>query len=281
MRFLFKPGTYSTCMYPVDDSGGKWWTNLFEHPTITKDKDSMPLAIFGTLVSEPEIDPKTGHPRCIGANVESLYALQLDYDSGTTMEEFKRMFAKYRWSLYTSYGYGYKPGDRFRVVMPLASPLPCYLLENARVKKNLVWHFGDIDVCCFDRGHFQCTPCVRSEESPYVIDRNDGELWGGDRYWSTYKEWKEADDAKFAEQALLAKEKFKEVDTQRLAADLEFELREIPVGAGQRYASVKHLLAKYMHKGLGDAVLGIDCPWDDKKWQRQWPNMVRWASTIC
>lgn len=281
MIFLVKPHQYAKHMYPAEITASAW-LDLLKDPPVFPDKDRAPLAIYGTMSSSPEGVDVGGmmRPRCTGANVDSIFALQLDYDDGITIRQFAEQYSRYRWTLYTSYSYGYKPNDRFRVVMPLATPMPCELLESRRVKANLLWNFPHVDRCCMDRGHWQILPCVHAKDAPYMYLQNDGEKWGGDDVWSQYARMKADEDVEFALRAKEAREKAKEADVGQLLSDLEYELREVPVGSGVRYAEAKRLLAKYMHRGLGDAVLSVECPWDDRKWARQWPGLVRWASTI-
>ena len=281
MIFLCKPNQFSKYMFPAQMTTDQW-NAMLEHPPVFSDKSRAPLAIFGTMVDEPEaVSDTVRRPRCTGGNVDSIYCLQLDYDSGFSIHDFAQHYSKYRWTLYTSYSYGFKPNDRFRVILPLATPMPCYLLNNRRVKGNLAWHFGHVDQCCFDRGHFQILPCIHANGAPYQYLRNKGECcWGGDEYWKNYEQWVKDDEIEFAKRAEQAKELSKTVSIEELVSDLEDELNAIPVGHGQRYNQVKHLLAKYVHKGLGDAVLSVQCPWQDKKWQRQWIGLVNWAATI-
>ena len=229
---------------------------------------------------DPELVPPSFRPHCIGENIASISALQLDYDSGMTIDGFCTMYADYGFLLYTSHSYGYKPGERFRVVMPLATPLDCSLLQNARVKRSLEFQFPNVDACCFDRGHFQILPCVRSRESPYIHRTNRGRKWGSPEQFAEFARWKAEDDLAFERRKEYARTHRKEVDVNQLLLELEYALKSIPVGSGVRYAKTKSLLATYVHKGLGDAILCVDCPWDDAKWQRQWPGLVRWASTL-
>jgi hypothetical protein len=281
MIFLVKPNQYAKHLYPCEITADAW-LEMLKNPPVFTNKDRAPLAIYGTMASSPEGVDVGGmqRPRCTGANVDSIYALQLDFDSGTTIRQFAESYSRYRWTLYTSYSYGFKEGDRFRVVLPLAEPMPCELLESRRVKNNLLWNFPNVDRCCFDRGHWQILPCVRAKGAPYMYLQNDGEKWGGDDVWMQYARMKADEDVEFAIRAKEAREKAKDADVTQLLADLDYELREVPVGSGVRYAEAKRLLAKYMHRGLGDAVLSVESPWDDRKWVRQWPGLVRWASTI-
>lgn len=280
MNFLLKPNQYSKFMVPYSMFAADW-QHMVERPPVIADKDKAPLAIYGTLANEPEIDAESGRPRCTGTNIESIYALQLDYDSGVTIEQFREKYSGMRFTLYTSYSYGFKPNDRFRVVVPLGAPLPCYLLQNRRVKNNLLWHFPHVDQCCFDRGHWQILPCVRAEDAPYVHIKNDGVAWGNAEWWAEYARWVKEDQEEFARRKEEAKEKLADVDTETLLHWMENELREVPVGAGVRYAATKRILAKYAHRGIGEILPTLPCPWTDKKWQKQWNNLTMWASTIC
>lgn len=279
MIFLYRQNTYSPTMFPLRVTLDEW-RGLLEHPLVVPEKARAPLAIYGTMMEKFEFDDATGQARCIGANVKDLFALALDFDSGVTIDEFAERYAKFRWTLYTSYSYGFKEGDRFRVILPLDTLLPCELLQNRRVKANLAWHFQGVDQCCFDRGHWQILPAIRADGAPYRYMKNDGKLFMDHAVVEEYARWKAEDDAEFERRKLEAMASRAEVDPARLKADLEYELREVPVGAGCRYAEAKRLLAKYAHKGLGDAVLAVECPWTDQKWERRWQNMVKWAATI-
>lgn len=283
MKFLVKPNQYSRTMYESMITGEQWKA-LFEHPPVYNNKDRAPLAIYGTAVAEPELDESTGMPRCTGGNVGQLFALQLDYDSGLTIDQFSTMYKEFRWSLYTSYSYGYKEGDRFRVVVPLAHPLPCRLLRNRRVRKNLLFHFPHVDESALHAGHWQILPCVREQGAPYIHRQNQGTLWGdwgGISYLADYERWVVEDAAAEAMRAEEARRHRKEVDVVQLLIDMEEELRSIPVGSGVRYSEAMRILAKYAHRGLGDALLGVDCPWPgESKWEKRWPGMVDFASRI-
>ena len=278
MKFLMKPHQYSRTMQAWSMTSEQW-TGMFMNPPVIADKSRAPLAIYGTMSLAPELDAESGLPRCTGANVDSLYALQLDYDSGISIEKFRERYAQYRWSLYTSYSHGYKgDGDRFRVVMPLASPMPCAVLRSQRVRKNLTtWHFPGADPTFADRGHWQILPCVRAEGAPYVHLQNAGEAFGGEGYWAEYEQWAAEEDAAYARKREAARSRAKTVDKTRLLAELQYELSEIPTGCGVRHSDVKKLLARYVHKGLGDELLGLGNPWpQDPEWNKEWDSLVAW-----
>ena len=99
-------------MYPAEITADAW-LEMLKNPPVFTDKDRAPLAIYGTMSSSPEGVEVGGmmRPRCTGANVASIYALQLDYDDGITIRQFSEQYFRYRWTLYTSYSYGYKPND--------------------------------------------------------------------------------------------------------------------------------------------------------------------------
>lgn len=276
MNFLLKPNQYSKYMRYMT-AGKGWWENLLANPPVIKDKDRCPLAIFGLPASEPELDPDSGYMRCIGINVQYIYAIALDYDNGITMEQFKDEYRGFQYSLYTSYSYGVKEGDRFRVIVPLDRPLMCDLLNCKKVKDNLLFHWHGVDACAMDRGHFQILP-ARNPDGRYEFYRNTGDRWDFDE--AEYRQWKVQEDAE-REQRMREIAAHKDDKTQeRIKNWLIAQLAELECGAGTRYARVKSLLAWAMNNGLGDAVLSIPCPWDEPKWEKRWPNLIEWALTL-
>ena len=283
MNFLLKNNQFCKHMTPCSIASEDWLRMLLE-PPVFSDKTRAPLAIYGTMVSNPEPVNVRGanRPRCTGENVESIYALQLDYDNGFSIRQFCEHYSKYRFTLYTSYSYGFKPNDRFRVVLPLATPMPCYLLNNKRVRNNLLWHFPNVDESCTVRGHFQILPCVRAKGAPYLFTQNKvGQMWGGDDFWAEYARWVKEDEEEFARRREEAKSKPREINPEELIQKMLDELNLIPVGQGQRHSAVKRILTKYAHRGIGEILPTLPCPWTDKKWQKQWNNLTMWASTIC
>lgn len=188
-HMLIKPKQYSKYMLARSMSSDQWQHRLENPPVMAK--DSAPLAIWGTMTDTVELDNESNQARCIGANIESIYCLQLDYDNGNmSIDRFKKEYGQYRFTLYTSFSHGYKnPGtDRFRVILPLSSPLPVHVLQCPRVKENLKWWWPDCDETCFDCGHWQLLPVVRSQDSPYIWYKSEGQRkWGLD--WSEYERW--------------------------------------------------------------------------------------------
>lgn len=276
MKFLVKPNQYSKTMQYMA-APNEWWDSLLANPPMIQDKDRCPLAIFGTPVSNPEHDMETGKMRCIGANVDSIYALALDYDNGITIEQFMDEYRDRRFSLYTSYSYGIKEGDRFRVVIPLAKPMPCDLLTCKRVRDNLSFQYHGIDPNTFSCGHWEILP-VRNPAGKYFYYKNPGKLW--EVTTEIYHTWKLQEDAERQKRMLEIAAHRDDKSQERIKNWLVAQLAELECGAGTRYARVKSLLAWSMNNGLGDAVLSIPCPWEDAKWEKRWPNLIEWAVTL-
>ena len=174
MLCLEKPRTYSTFMRLVHVNTDEW-NRVIRNPIVRSDKMDAPLLIWGGLSDNVEIDTEYGHPRCTGANISYLKALQVDVDNGCTIDEFVERYARYSFQLYTSYSYGFKEGDRFRAIFPLQDRFPMKYLTPP-VKKALMEFFPMVDSTCFDRGHWQIVPCVRSKDAPYKYIQHLGEV---------------------------------------------------------------------------------------------------------
>lgn len=150
------------------------WNHLIANPIVRAYKDAAPLSIWGRMADTVELDPAYNQARCTAENVGTLFALQIDVDNGCRIDEFVRDYHRYSFQLYTSYSYGFKPGDRFRAVFPLKEPINTQWLVPP-VKDNLIHIFDMCDVSCFDRAHWQCLPCVRAKDAPYKYLQHDGE----------------------------------------------------------------------------------------------------------
>lgn len=150
------------------------WNHLIANPIVRADKDAAPLSIWGRMADTVELDPAYNQARCTAENVGTLFALQIDVDNGCRIDEFVRDYHRYSFQLYTSYSYGFKPGDRFRAVFPLKEPINTQWLVPP-VKDNLIHIFDMCDVSCFDRAHWQCLPCVRAKDAPYKYLQHYGE----------------------------------------------------------------------------------------------------------
>lgn len=68
------------------------------------------------------VEMKKGSARS-HANVIAHYAVVLDIDDGITMDEVRSDLNDYEHLIYSSGGQGIKPGERFRVILPLKRPI--------------------------------------------------------------------------------------------------------------------------------------------------------------
>ena len=170
---LLKPNKNSTYMkYAKITKDG--WDRLISHPLVIPNKDDAPLFIWGRMADTVEIDELSQKPRCTGENVGWLYALQVDVDNGCKIEEFVSDFHRYSFQLYTTTGYGFKDGDRFRSVFPLKEPIHTDWFVPP-VKQYLTQFFWMCDKTCFDKGHWQIVPCILKEGNPYRYMQHEGE----------------------------------------------------------------------------------------------------------
>lgn len=174
MQFLLKPRQNSTWMR-YSGITAEAWNHLIANPIVLPDKSLAPLSIWGKMADRLDIDPAYNQPRCTAENVGKLFALQIDVDNGCSIDDFVKCYHRYSFQLYTSYSYGvFKPGYRFRVILPLAEPLETSWLVPP-VKDNLIKLFDMVDVSCFDRAHWQILPCISSKGAPYIYMQHQGE----------------------------------------------------------------------------------------------------------
>lgn len=166
MRVLLKPEFYSGNM-AVFELGKVEWLNFLRCPLTKKNKEDTPLFTYGNLVKCPEPGSARGFLHAIAGNIESYNAIQLDYDEFVTLDGFIREFKdQFAFWAYTTYNYGFKQGDRFRVVIPLAHPLPASMMGPAYCK-TMMKEFPGCDPSCFAQAHFQALPCVRKAHAPF------------------------------------------------------------------------------------------------------------------
>ena len=174
MKLLYKQHKFSKTMIykSMDDTS---YINLIKHPYVIDNKDNIPLVIYGKPKTKLNLEPKSELARCIADNIDYMYALQLDFDNGFSIEQFKEQYKHLKYILYTSWSYGFKPNDRYRVILPLQTKLPIQYLVSG-VKNHLHLMFKDADITCFDRGHWQALPAIRNSKAPYYYFINKGEL---------------------------------------------------------------------------------------------------------
>lgn len=145
-------------------------------------KMHIPLWRFG----EPSLSPRPFGPdsnlmmkTC--DNVRTNTILCLDFDSDLSMDDFRNQNDAYTYYMYTTTGYGYKPGDRFRILMPHAEPMlnnvlmavmPCDVNSTYASLYQMVasqfdwWRHLDASAA----RNWQCIPAILDRGSPYKYD---------------------------------------------------------------------------------------------------------------
>lgn len=164
MICLVKPYTMTDAC-KLCDMSKEGMVKLVQNPRVREDKKQIPLFAWGNPKS-PWIpsDDDYNSMAAISDNIKEYTAIQLDFDDGwMSVDQFIAENSDYRYYLYTSYNHGFKgDGDRFRVIMPLSTPLDPYDMGGA-YKRYMGTLYPHCDMSCFDRAHFQCIPAVRPD----------------------------------------------------------------------------------------------------------------------
>lgn len=154
---------------------------MIKHPRFFKGNGSeIQLWSFYTLIDSP-VCGEFGYPRGIADNVKDVVCMQIDFDGGRTMQSFAKEFKDYKWGLYTSKSHS-SALHKFRVVMPLETPIARELFSNKKSKEWLMEIFSGCDKTTFDRWRKQRVPYVTPESvHGYKSHINDGKLFSIDR----------------------------------------------------------------------------------------------------
>ncbi|ONA10948.1 hypothetical protein [Burkholderia pseudomallei] len=109
------------------------------HPVVSRDKLLLPSfsAWRYKRIDDPTIDhgtdPKTGKPlkrfsathvRRLKSNLVEMSMLVIDFDGGMAIDSVQSRFGEYEYTCSTSLRHRFEDKDRFRVVFPLATPMP-------------------------------------------------------------------------------------------------------------------------------------------------------------
>lgn len=165
MKMLLRKNFYDTALHEVAIERSRF-LDLIRHPIVNPTKEDIPLGIYGKLVASPMPNSDNSGPHYCADNVDSIYMLQLDYDSGISIDEWCETHWQYKYVIYTSHSHGYKGGsDRFRVILPLSEPLKTS--QMGRFFKSAMAKIWQCDASCFDRAHCQVIPAIRTADSPY------------------------------------------------------------------------------------------------------------------
>lgn len=108
-------------------------------------------------------------------NVLRFYAIVLDVDDGASYDQVRQDLNKYEYVMYSSGSTGLKNGDRFRVVIPLNTPMDAS--EWSRYNTSLTERFPYSDQS-FKKGiQIQYLPVINTAfEDKFVVEHNKG-IW--------------------------------------------------------------------------------------------------------
>jgi len=172
----------------------QWW--LFKkhisHHRSTNDK-TQTLAFNTWMFKDTDYRPATkkdGNERIVkykngetirgryADNCVECYAILLDFDSGFSIADAKKRFKNYEYLGYTSFNHRtqkYNYIDRFRMVFPLAKPIP--LEDYKKIKKSLVNWVDGTDRTAFDLAHIHAGHSSTQEQSIFAeCWANSGQL---------------------------------------------------------------------------------------------------------
>lgn len=140
-----------------DDLPMTWEKLLYmvNNPTEHLDKMLIPLWSFYHLVDKPKTT--WAGPLAIGKNMESIYALIVDYDDGEVkMSDLPEKFSC-KYVAYSSPSNTLEK-EKFRVIIPLAHPVPNRLFKCPLVREFMVGKFPGCDHSTFDYFRRQRVP---------------------------------------------------------------------------------------------------------------------------
>lgn len=257
-------------------------------------KKHIPLWRFGEPILNPKpfaSDPKLIMKTCDNVRINTI--LCLDFDSELSMDDYRTQNEAYTYYMYTTSGYGYKPGDRYRVLMPLAVPVPNDMLMAAMpcevssaytslyqmVASQFDW-WRHLDASA--ARNWQCIPAILEHGSPYKYDVHETDKCidlGCENLSAEYMRIAMEEAAKKDQRMAEYASRKRVTSANELIAQLENELEDIPVGVGARHHEITRLFGKYHCKGLqGDDFYEVENPWLD--YDDDWPGLVIWASKL-
>lgn len=138
---------------------------LVSRPSFAHYKDKIPQIQFFQLA-------EGSLPKRDSTQYTLVSALILDYDSGKSIQSFIEEYSSFKFYLYTTHSHSSKC-TKFRVIMPLETPIPYSLIHDRLVKKTLVEYFNGCDASGFS--NFHKIPAINPKaDTPYVYHINDG-----------------------------------------------------------------------------------------------------------
>ncbi|MFU0912081.1 hypothetical protein [Kluyvera intermedia] len=135
----------------------------------TKEKYDNAKAQFDAIVMA---DMVPNMPRTAD-NVIAFYAIVLDIDDGATYQEVRNDLKDYEYVMYSSGGTGIKKGDRFRVILPLNTPMAAREWKNYNTSFTERFPYSDE---CFKKGiQIQYLPTLNSlYEDKFIAEHHAG-----------------------------------------------------------------------------------------------------------
>lgn len=149
---------------------------IVDNPSEHLDKMLIPLWSFYHLVDNPKTT--WNGPLAIGKNMESIYALIIDYDDGVIkMSDLPQIFSC-KYVAYSSPSNSYEK-EKFRVIVPLKQAVPNRLFKCPSVRNFLNEKFKGCDHSTFDYFRRQRVPS-KLPETVYHTSVGVGENMGLD-----------------------------------------------------------------------------------------------------
>ena len=107
-------------------------------------------------------------------NVDAISVLIIDLDEAGAREAAERVFSDHEYLLHSSHSYCSEKSDRFRMVLPLETPIPGAVWKDFYSSLNAIIH---CDESCFDLARLYLLPShnPKSDLDPVFI-RNKGKL---------------------------------------------------------------------------------------------------------
>jgi len=109
-------------------------------------------------------------------NVDKIIAMLIDFDDGRTIKDFIRQYSDTKFALYTSKSHT-KYHNKFRVVMPLKTPMSNVVFSDKSNKEYLKDLFKGCDKSTFDAWRKQRIPFITPATEEYIWHVNKGALF--------------------------------------------------------------------------------------------------------
>jgi len=117
---------------------------MIQNP-LSKKKEDCPLWNFITIKEGSDKKRKQ-------ENYDEILALILDFDNNVTIKEFQDNYSKFNYYLYTTTSHS-KEQDKFRVIVPIKSPIKYSFFHSSEVLEALGSFFVHIDISSFSNFH--------------------------------------------------------------------------------------------------------------------------------